>query len=178
MRRLICSVFLMDMEVKSIHNIGKEVAQYVQNHFTEEFLKSKCYKSNQYKQALVDTFLKIDELLVTPQGVAELKVEAKKAKEEDEKINKNSNKQDPLRNLAYGSKEDDIAMYTGCTSCVVLVENNRIICANAGDSRAVLCKKGKAYPLSIDHKPELDTERNRIYKAQGWVSDGRVKGIL
>jgi len=32
--------------------------------------------------------------------------------------------------------------------------------------------------MSIDHKPDLDTEKNRIYKADGWVSEGRVKGNL
>jgi len=72
----------------------------------------------------------------------------------------------------------DVAMYTGCTACSVFVDGTKVYCANAGDSRAVLCKKGVAVPLSIDHKPDLDSEKNRIYKADGWVSDGRVKGNL
>ena len=50
--------------------------------------------------------------------------------------------------------------------------------ANAGDSRVVLCKKGIAYPMSTDHKPELESEKDRIYKAEGWISEGRVKGNL
>ena len=41
-------------------------------------------------------------------------------------------------------------MDAGATSCVVLITENKIICANSGDSRAVLCKIG----LSEDHKPE------------------------
>ena len=32
--------------------------------------------------------------------------------------------------------------------------------------------------MSIDHKPDLDIEKNRIYKAEGWINDGRVKGNL
>ena len=30
-----------------------------------------------------------------------------------------------------------------------------------------------------DHKPELDSEKTRIYnKADGWIMDGKVKGYL
>lgn len=69
---------------------------------------------------------------------------------------------------------------TGCTAhvCAIDEANKKIYFANAGDSRGVLCKNGIAYPMSIDHKPDLDIEKNRIYKADGWVSEGRVKGNL
>lgn len=51
--------------------------------------------------------------------------------------------------------------------------------ANAGDSRCVLCRNGKAVDLSFDHKPEDDLERTRIEKAGGKVTaDGRVNGGL
>ena len=44
---------------------------------------------------------------------------------------------------------------SGCTAVIVLVtEDMRVICANAGDSRAVLSVDGTAFPLSHDHKPE------------------------
>ena len=41
-----------------------------------------------------------------------------------------------------------------------------------------MCKKGVAEPMSEDHKPEMESEKTRIYKADGWISDGRVKGNL
>lgn len=51
--------------------------------------------------------------------------------------------------------------------------------ANAGDSRCVVCRNGKAIEMSFDHKPEDDKERDRIYKAGGRVTpDGRVNGGL
>ena len=67
-------------------------------------------------------------------------------------------------------------MYTGCTATVCLLDDKKVYFANAGDSRIIICKNGVAYAMTVDHKPDLDGERTRIYKADGWVSDGRVKG--
>lgn len=50
--------------------------------------------------------------------------------------------------------------------------------ANAGDSRAVACCKGRAVPLSFDHKPEDKSELGRIKKAGGFVARGRVNHAL
>jgi serine/threonine protein phosphatase PrpC len=163
---------------------GKEVAQFVKAHFGNELVGNKSFNNN-LKTALIETFIKIDELLIEPNGKTELKKYAKISKEEDEiisqkeKSNKQGNSQMDFINQMFNKQDDiDIAMMTGCTSCVVAVDekNKNIYCANAGDSRAVLCRKGVAYALSTDHKPELETEKTRIYKADGWVSEGRIKG--
>lgn len=53
-----------------------------------------------------------------------------------------------------------------------------IYCANAGDSRTVMCERGNTVELSKDHKPDLPEERTRILKAGGEVSEGRVNGML
>jgi len=58
------------------------------------------------------------------------------------------------------------------------VTNDEIICANAGDSRCVMAKGGKAINMSEDHKPECEIERKRIEDAGGMVEDNRVNGIL
>lgn len=129
----------------------------------------------------------MDEMLIEPQGKVELKKYAKLSREQDELQNAkekgSDNKQlDMFRKLFDPRQQEDtdIALMTGCTASVCAIDeaNKKIYFANAGDSRAVLCKNGVAYPMSIDHKPELDEERNRIYKADGWVSEGRVKGNL
>lgn len=57
----------------------------------------------------------------------------------------------------------------GCTAVVSCVSKEHIIVANAGDSRAVLCRGGKAVALSEDHKPSLAREKNRIARAGGVV---------
>lgn len=40
----------------------------------------------------------------------------------------------------------------GSTAVVAIVTPEKIVVANCGDSRAVLCRNGKAIPLSSDHK--------------------------
>lgn len=62
-------------------------------------------------------------------------------------------------------------MQAGCTAVVAVVKGNELWVANAGDSRAVLCRGGQALALSEDHKPQSETERNRITAAGGFVSD-------
>ena len=48
----------------------------------------------------------------------------------------------------------------------------RLYVANAGDSRAVLCRAGGiAFALSEDHKPAQDRETHRIYAAGGFVNE-------
>ncbi|KAH9277752.1 Protein phosphatase 1G [Echinococcus granulosus] len=81
---------------------------------------------------------------------------------------------------------------SGSTACVALVlpevgdqngeEQQPRVClyvANAGDSRAVLCRAGAAVDLSEDHKPEDPSEKARIQAAGGTVTaDGRVNDGL
>lgn len=68
---------------------------------------------------------------------------------------------------------------SGCTAVVALLHDKELYVANAGDSRCVVSRKGKALEMSIDHKPEDDIEYNRIKKAGGRVTmDGRVNGGL
>lgn len=50
-----------------------------------------------------------------------------------------------------------------------------IICANTGDSRTVLFDGHRTIALSTDHKPE--NEMQRIVKAGGRISNGRVLGL-
>ena len=163
---------------------GKEVSLFVKKYFTPEFLNSKSFKIGNFKNCLIETFLRMDELMIENKGKLELKKYAKLSKEEDEFKNlKEKNKQTDLfkQLFDYKTQEDcDVAMMTGCTAnvCCVDLAGKKIYFANAGDSRSVLCKNGIAYPMSVDHKPELDSEKNRIYKADGWVSEGRVKGII
>lgn len=77
--------------------------------------------------------------------------------------------------------EDALALDSiGCTANVLVIDNARkkVFVANAGDSRAVMGKGGKAVPLSFDHKPENQIEIDRIEKAGSVITEGRVDGNL
>lgn len=51
---------------------GKEVAVFCSRHFGEELKKCPSYKMKNYEQALIDTFLKMDEMVDTVKGKQEL----------------------------------------------------------------------------------------------------------
>lgn len=66
----------------------------------------------------------------------------------------------------------------GTAIICVLLAKGEIICANAGDSRAVLYRGTTVIPLSSDHKPSNAAEKTRIEKAGGSVDSHRVNGLL
>ena len=67
----------------------------------------------------------------------------------------------------------------GSSAICAVIHGRTLFVANAGDSRAVLCRKdGVVVPLSEDHKPNLEREKKRIYSSGGYVSSGRVNGCL
>lgn len=78
----------------------------------------------------------------------------------------------------------------GTTATVVLVTADKVICANAGDSRTVCARNwtewdekseerdGEGEALSVDHKPDNKEEKKRIDAAGGFVDQGRVNAQL
>ena len=61
---------------------------------------------------------------------------------------------------------------------VIIDDCQKVHVANAGDSRCVLARSGKAVALSFDHKPDNETEKRRIEKAGSTITEGRVDGNL
>ncbi|XP_012535133.1 probable protein phosphatase 2C T23F11.1 isoform X2 [Monomorium pharaonis] len=94
---------------------------------------------------------------------------------------------DIVEGIQQGFLELDRAMQTnaalrdehaGTTVIALLIKDNILYSANAGDSRAVACINGQTVPLSRDHKPTLKDERKRIEAAGGFVEYKRVNGNL
>jgi len=145
---------------------GKEVALFVKKHYTEELQKLESFKKGEYKVALIESFLKMDVLMLTEDGRKELMFYKKQG----------GDKESPLYRKMNG--EDSIAYNAGCTACVALITKDEVYVANAGDSRCVASRKGTAIELSTDHKPDLASERKRIENAGGFVEEGRVNAAL
>lgn len=73
------------------------------------------------------------------------------------------------------------AEVVGSTAVTALIGARYIITGYCGDSRAVLCRNKRAFPLTVDHKPERDDETERVQKAGGQVlffNGPRVMGLL
>ncbi|EDV96415.1 GH16235 [Drosophila grimshawi] len=66
----------------------------------------------------------------------------------------------------------------GSTAIVVLIKEQQLFSANAGDSRAIACIGGIVRALSFDHKPSNESEVRRIIAAGGYVEHNRVNGNL
>ena len=85
-----------------------------------------------------------------------------------------------ITDMQLRSMEFDISE-SGCTCCLIIHIGTHIICANTGDSRAIVVydqandSNSKtlnfldSVPLSIDYKPELPEEMSRIILAGGVV---------
>ncbi|TVU15811.1 hypothetical protein EJB05_39350 [Eragrostis curvula] len=52
----------------------------------------------------------------------------------------------------------------------IVVDGKDMWIANVGDSRAVVCEKGAANQLTVDHEPHTTNERQRIEKHGGFVT--------
>lgn len=85
---------------------------------------------------------------------------------------------DPMRSIAKAYERTDQAILThspdlgrgGSTAVnAILIDGQRLLIANVGDSRAVLSRGGQAIQMTIDHEP--NTERDSIEDRGGFVSN-------
>uniref|UniRef100_A0A7N0V256 Protein-serine/threonine phosphatase n=1 Tax=Kalanchoe fedtschenkoi TaxID=63787 RepID=A0A7N0V256_KALFE len=84
-------------------------------------------------------------------------------------LNTNAGFRDELNRLrkTKGAVKKD--WHPGCTAIVALLAGGRLLVANAGDCRAILCRAGLPLPLSKDHVASCPEERKRVISAGGEV---------
>ena len=154
------------------------------------FKDSEAYKRGDVSQGLVDSFLAMDTNMIDARAREELTALAGKGE-----IDGNGDVAGKMRRAMIararlnGDEDVDFANtdgsgipwdgpQAGSTCVVAVVRGNTLTVANAGDSRAVLSRRGEAAALSRDHKPADEDERARIQNAGGFVQEGRVNGSL
>ncbi|RZC15249.1 putative protein phosphatase 2C 60 isoform A [Glycine soja] len=165
---------------------GKVVAKFCAKFLHQQVLKSETYLTGDIGTSLQKAFLRMDEMMRGQKGWRELSILG-------DKINKftgmiegliwsprssDGNCQVDDWGLEEGPHSDFAGPTSGSTACVAVIRNNQLVVANAGDSRCVISRKGQAYNLSRDHKPDLEIEKDRILKAGGFIHAGRVNGSL
>merc|ERR1719278_2457524 len=116
---------------------------------------------------------------VDEEDVADDAEEEEEDEQEDSEEEDAEDDDDDDSELIGGDFNEEPGNDSGCTAVVALLVGTELFVANAGDSRCVVCRDGKAIEMSFDHKPEDTPERNRIENAGGKVTpDGRVNGGL
>jgi len=151
---------------------GEQVAKFCQTHLPEELCNApltsngKPPTSADFEAALKRTFHRMDELLGDPANLREL-----------ESLTNRPVPSQALPLMIRSALRGVDVNFVGCTACVMCVTLNKLIVANAGDSRAVLCRAGTTIPLSEDHKPNAPRERQRIEAAGGTVDPQPCVGV-
>ncbi|KDP27977.1 hypothetical protein JCGZ_19057 [Jatropha curcas] len=74
--------------------------------------------------------------------------------------------------------ERSVSSACGTTALTALVIGRHLLVANAGDCRAVLCRKGVAVDMSQDHRPSYLPERKRVEELGGYIEDEYLNGYL
>ncbi|XP_059643904.1 probable protein phosphatase 2C 49 [Cornus florida] len=82
--------------------------------------------------------------------------------------------------LADQALADEFSVSDSCgtTALTALVLGSHLLIANAGDCRAVLCRKGVAVSMSQDHIPSYLPERKRVEELGGFIECGYLNGEL
>ncbi|KAJ3679187.1 hypothetical protein LUZ60_017198 [Juncus effusus] len=167
---------------------GKVVSKFCAKYLHKQVLKNEAYSTGDLGTAVHKAFFRMDEMMKGQRGWREIS-------QLGDKINKfagmvegliwSPKASDSKNNLTIddwpfeeGPHADFEGPTSGSTACVALIRNKQLVVANAGDSRCIISRKGQAYNLSRDHKPELQAERERIVKAGGYIQAGRVNGSL
>uniref|UniRef100_A0A6B2LEN0 PPM-type phosphatase domain-containing protein n=1 Tax=Arcella intermedia TaxID=1963864 RepID=A0A6B2LEN0_9EUKA len=91
-----------------------------------------------------------------------------------------------LCSKCYKQTDDEMKISVPAAgACVVTAflrkigDTRYLFVANAGDSRVVLSRAGQAARLTIDHKTSLESEKQRILDAKGFIDNsGRVNGLV
>jgi serine/threonine protein phosphatase PrpC len=117
------------------------------------------YTQGNYAKALISVFMEFDDLMDTEDGEKELR-------------------QLTIDNGMQPFTDGKVADSVGCTANVVMIIGNKIVVANAGDSRSALSRNGKVIALSRDHKPDDEKEAERIANSGGKVENGRINNHL
>ena len=124
---------------------GHLVSQYLVKYFTDFFNNNKEIKKCKDESDVFNLFLRSNYKLL----------------------------KDTIINSEEKLKQKDIDIEnSGSTCCMVIQLSQKIICANVGDSRAILFSeiiREDIINLSIDHKPESKNELERIKKHGGVV---------
>lgn len=133
---------------------GSGASDFVQQHLWWEIAVNPLFRKGLYREALLDGFKAVDEKFLT-------------------QARSSFDSSGACTLVLIGIRTPGTsALSTHCSSM-------KLIVANAGDCRAILCPhQGDAIPLSRDHKVSDPEERKRLDEAGAFVRDNKLFGML
>ncbi|KAL7721526.1 protein-serine/threonine phosphatase [Entamoeba marina] len=142
---------------------GEQVSTFLSQQITKYIVGSKYYNES-LQETLTDSYVSIDKDLRTPEDV-ELLAAIKKPDNYDNHM------------VVHGCC--DIAKDIGAAALTAIITETQLVIANVGDCRCVLLKgDNEIQQLTVDHRPNLKSEVDRITAAGGFIRNGRVNGNL
>ena len=99
-------------------------------------------------------------------------------------LNNNSydNSYETKISLAFNKIDEELKFYdsehTGSTATILLLNEDKIYCANVGDSSAFIIYDNYLKKINVDHKCTDPKEEERILKSGGKITKNRVMGQL
>ncbi|GER44066.1 protein phosphatase 2C family protein [Striga asiatica] len=162
---------------------GEEVSKFCAKFLHRQIMEDESFLAGDLGTSVRKAFLRMDQMMCGKMGQKELAL--LRGKEDQSRgIGESllTTGEDTGQTDCWSSEEGISSDYhgpsAGSTACVAVIQNNQLLVANAGDSRCVMSRKGQAYDMSKDHKPDIAAERKRILEAGGYVQYGRVNGSL
>jgi serine/threonine protein phosphatase PrpC len=134
------------------HN-GAEVAKFMAKMLPQIILKNNNYREGKIELGLQESFMTLEESFLTRESPIRLRQQYSK---------------EPI------TKSNAPAIASGCTAIVAFLKDNILLVSNFGDSRCILSSNNKAFPLSSDHKPDDQSEKERIERVGGQVVYDRI----
>ncbi|KAL6497129.1 hypothetical protein OROGR_029058 [Orobanche gracilis] len=167
----------------TMEDAGKEVSKFCAKFLHHQVMEHEPYFAGDLGTSVKKAFLRMDQIMCGRTGQKELALLRGK-EDQPSGIGEilRTTSEDTDQTDHWLSEEENHSGYrgpsAGSTACVAIIRNNQLLVANAGDSRCVMSRKGQAYDLSEDHKPDIVAEKKRILEAGGYVQYGRVNGSL
>ncbi|KAF1870189.1 hypothetical protein Lal_00017770 [Lupinus albus] len=130
---------------------GKAVSKFCAKYLHQQVLKHEAYIAGDLGTSLQKSFLRMDEMMLGQRGWRELAVLGDKMEKLSGMLEgfiwspKGGEANDRVDDWAFeeGPHSDFSGPNCGSTACVAIIQGNKLVVANAGDSRCVLSRKGQ-----------------------------------
>ena len=156
---------------------GNSIAQYISENFCDELSKNGNFIIQEYKQAIIETFVKIDKSLRKKEINDILENYSQKSKYKLTKDNNNDldeedlNRINTLMDIINPDNLEDVLIsdYVGSSGIIILLTGNITYIANAGNSHFIIINKNFEINNKIIEKQKNyeEEEKNRIKIIKG-----------